>query len=71
MSASRHTYAVVVKGNLRPNDGSWMDNITGIIYDPSTPNKLAVYGKKSQAEEHRDFMLGHYPDTPYEVITLR
>ena len=69
MSASRHTYAVVVPGVT--NDALRREPLAGILFDPSREFGFAVYGSKKAAEEYRDHMSTVYSEIPYEVVQLR
>ena len=69
MSASRHTYAVVIPGVT--NSALARELLSGILFDPSQQLGFAVYGSKKAAEEYRDWMSSEYPAIQYEVVQLR
>ena len=67
MSASRHTYAVVVK----KVDALGTNDCTVLLVDETQPGGYAAYGNKRAADEYRREMRRYHPTVDYEVIKLR
>lgn len=65
MSASRHTYVVVVKA-VAPDISLDVQNI--LLWDGDGPFST---GNKKIADEKAEHMRSLYSDTTYEVIQLR
>ena len=65
MSASRHTYAVVVIVA-----GNHVDSYEAICFDWRV-GKYAAYGRKAQATAFRDTIAAEFPKMAYRVIQLR
>lgn len=68
MSASRHTYAVIVNGS--EGDRRYIDTI---CRDRGDHNKWACYGSKKAAEDMRNQFIREFGENEveYTVIQLR